>query len=52
MARVRQALDDLKEIPAADVVGIKLMSPNEVQIRYGEGYPYGGIEVTTNRGKR
>ena len=43
-------VDNLKEIPAADVFEIRLLSQADVVLFFGkQGHPFGAISVTTKR---
>lgn len=44
-------LDELKNLPVADLTEIKLLTESEANGRFGPGYPYGVIMVTTVRRK-
>lgn len=46
-----ERIDDLKNLPVADLVEVKLLSESETTIRFGPGHPYGALMVTTTRRK-
>ncbi len=46
-----ERLDDLRNIPVADLTEVRLLSESETSVRFGPGHPYGALMVTTNRRK-